>query len=201
MKMLALVSFPLLVVGLAMALTMTPQTNSISLADGQGAGGALIAKSATASSPALQAKAPSAALTQADGQQVLRDTEAKFAAAVASKDSQAFLAFWAEDAAIFPPGEPVVVGKEKILAEWAPILTDSNVSLTWSPDKAEMAGSGDLGYTYGKYLWSGKGADGQPAHRHGKYVTIWRKGLDSAWRVVVDLGTPSDPPAPAKPAP
>jgi uncharacterized protein (TIGR02246 family) len=126
--------------------------------------------------------------------------EAKFAAAVAAKDSQAFLAFWAEDAAIFPPGEPVVTGKEKILAEWAPILTDPGVSLTWSPQTVEVSSSGDLGYTYGTSLWTGKGADGQPARRNSKYVTIWRKEPDGKWRVVVDLGTPSDPPASVKPA-
>ncbi|MCI0408057.1 MAG: DUF4440 domain-containing protein, partial [Acidobacteria bacterium] len=149
---------------------------------------------------ALTAKAQSAAGSRAEGEQALREMEAKLDAAVAAKDSQAFLALWAEDAAMFPPGEPVVVGKEKILGEWAPILTDPNVSLTWSPDKAEISGSGDLGYTYGKYLWTGKGSDGQPARRNGKYVTIWRKGPDGKWRVVVDLGTPSDPPASTKPA-
>jgi uncharacterized protein (TIGR02246 family) len=201
MKTLALVSFPLLVLGLAMALTLSPRTNSASRADGQNAGGALISNSTAASAPTSQAKAHSAAATHAGGEQVLRDMEAKLDAAVAAKDSQAFLALWAEDAAMFPAGEPVVVGKEKILAEWSPILTDPSVSLTWSPDKAEIAGSGDLGYTYGKYLWTGKGSNGQTSTRHGKYVTIWRKEPDGQWRVVVDLGTPSDPPAPAKPAP
>ena len=199
MKVLALVSFPLLVVGLAMAMTMAPQTRSASRAEGQSASVAAAANPATAASPASQAKAQPAADPGAGGGQVLRDMEAKFGVAVAAKDSQAFLAFWAEDAAMFPPGEPVVVGKEKILAEWAPILTDPNASLTWSPDKVEIAGSGDLGYTYGRYRSTRKGADGQPIIRNGKYVTIWRKGTDGSWRVVVDLGTPSDPP-PAKPA-
>jgi len=200
MKLIALISFPLLVVGLAMALTLTPPTTSNSRADGQTAAGAASAHPIAAPAPAAHANSPAATPSRADAEKALRDMEAKLGAAVAAKDSQAFLALWAEDAAMFPPGEPVVVGKEKVLAEWAPILTDPGVSLTWSPQAVEVAGSGDLGYTYGTYLWTGKGADGQPARRNGKYVTIWRKGPDGKWRVVVDLGTPSDPPAPVKPA-
>ncbi len=198
MKMLALVSFPLLVLALAMALTMAPQTNSVSRADGQQAGGAGAANLPVATSPAPVKGQPA---PTGGAEQILREMEVKFAAVVAAKDSQAFLAFWAEDAAMFPPGEPVVTGKQNILAQWAPILNDPFVSLTWSPDEAEISGSGDLGYTYGKYLWTGKGSDGKVTRRNGKYVTIWRKEPDGQWRVVVDLGTPSDPPDPAKPAP
>jgi len=199
MKAIALVSFPLLIVGLAMALSMSLQTQSASLAEAQNPAVAAAANPAMTASAAPQAKAPPVSASRAAGEQELRDMEAKFAAAVAAKDSQAFLAFWAEDAAMFPAGEPVAIGKEKILEEWAPILSDPTVSLTWSPDKAEISGSGDLGYTYGKYRWTGKGPDGQSTVRNGKYVTIWREGPDGKWRVVVDLGTPSDPP-PAKPA-
>jgi len=138
-----------------------------------------------------------------DGEMMLRQMEAKLAAAVAAKDRKAFLALWAEDAAIFPPGSPVVVGREGILAEWDPILSKPDVSLTWSPDRVELSSSGDLGYTYGKYRWNGKGPDVDPMVRNGKYVSIWRKEKDGQWRVVVDLGTPSDPPSmpAAKPQP
>jgi ketosteroid isomerase-like protein len=197
MKMLAMVSFPLLVLALAMALTMAPQTNSVSRASGQQAGGAGAVSLSAATSPAQVKGQPATR----GPEQILREMEVRFAAVVAAKDSQKFLAFWAEDAAMFPPGEPVVTGKKNILAQWAPILNDPFVSLTWSPDEAEISGSGDLGYTYGKYLWTSKESDGKVARRNGKYVTIWRKEPDGQWRVVVDLGTPSDPPAPAKPTP
>jgi uncharacterized protein (TIGR02246 family) len=149
------------------------------------------------------ATTPAAELSRSPAESALREMEAHLAAAVAAKDKKAFVALWAEDAAIFPPGSPVVVGRDGILAEWDPILSNPETSLTWSPEKVEVAGSGDLGYTYGKYLWSGKGPDGQRMVRNGKYVTIWRKEKDGRWRAVVDLGTPSDPPSTpaAKPRP
>jgi len=135
-----------------------------------------------------------AALARAEAERALRTMENRLNTAVASKDRQAFLALWADDAAIFPPGKPVVVGKENILREWAPILKDPDVSLTWQPDKVEASASGDLGYTYGKFRWRGKDPEGRVQVHNGKYVTIWRKGKDGRWRAVVDLGTPSDPP-------
>ena len=182
MKMLAIVALPLLILSLALAMTLSPA---------QPAG--------TSSAPAAGDQPPASTASKT-GEAVLRDMEAKFAAAVAAKDSKAFLSFWAEDAAIFPPGSPIVVGKDKILANWADILNNPDVSLTWSPDKMQVSASGDLGYTYGKYQSARKGPEGQATIRNGKYVTIWRKEPDGAWRVVVDLGTPSDPPPPAKPA-
>jgi len=153
--------------------------------------------SATAITPLFGTEPVSA--IQSGGELALREMEARFAAAVASRDPQAFLSFWAEDAAVFPPGKPAVVGRQNILKEWGWVLNDPDVSLTWEPDTVEVAASGDLGYTYGKYKSTGKGPDGAPTVHNGKYVSIWRKGPDGKWRVVVDLGTPSDPPPP-KPA-
>jgi len=120
--------------------------------------------------------------------------ESRLARAVASKEVDSFLAFWAEDAAIFPPGGGPVVGREKILESWSPLLKDPEVSLTWEPTRVEIAASGDLGYTYGRYESRKKGPGGEVVTRKGCYVTIWRKEKDGAWRVVLDIGSPDPPP-------
>jgi ketosteroid isomerase-like protein len=135
-----------------------------------------------------------------DGQ-ILRDQEARFARVVAAKEVKAFTAVWAEDAVIFPPGGGLVSGPAKITEEWSPLLTNPDASLTWAPIKAEIAASGDLGYTYGRYESKGKSADGKPVVRTGHYVSIWRKGPDGAWKVILDIGSPDPPPAPAEAKP
>jgi ketosteroid isomerase-like protein len=67
--------------------------------------------------------------------------------------------------------------------------------LTWKPAVAEIAESGDLGYTVGTYeLHSPAGLV-----RTGKYMTVWKKQPDGSWKFVADGGTP-DPPRSA-PAP
>ena len=107
--------------------------------------------------PAPQTAPESAAA----GEKLLRDLEARFARSVAEKDRDAFLAFWAKDAAIFPPSGGPAIGPGKVWEHWASILEDKDVSLTWKPSRVEMAASGDLGYTYGRYESKRKGPAGE----------------------------------------
>ena len=125
----------------------------------------------------------------------LREMEAAFERALAARDLDAFMGFWAEDAAYLAMHQPIVTGREAIRAAWAPLVEDRSVSLSWTPERAEAAASGDLGYTYGKYRLAVTAADGSRSEREGKYTTIWRRGGDGRWRVVLDTGNPSSPPA------
>ncbi|PYX88395.1 MAG: nuclear transport factor 2 family protein, partial [Acidobacteria bacterium] len=54
--------------------------------------------------------------------------------------------------------------------------------------KAEMAASGDLGYTYGTFEFRAKDKDGHPIVRYGKYATVWKKQKDGTWKVAMDMG-------------
>ncbi len=58
--------------------------------------------------------------------------------------------------------------------------------LTWEPDTADVAASGDLGYTWGKYTYTF--VDTTQAPSRGYYVTIWKKQADGSWRFVFDAG-------------
>jgi ketosteroid isomerase-like protein len=71
--------------------------------------------------------------------------------------------------------------------------------LTWTPSFVEVAASGDLGYTWGRYEYRSNGPDGRPRAATGYFLTIWKRQADGTWRFVVDHGAP-DRPAPAKPA-
>lgn len=130
-------------------------------------------------------------------ERVLLDRDAEFDRVTAAEGMEGFLSFIADDAAFFPANAPIVTGKEAVGASWMEVLTTPGVSLRWQPIKAELARSGELGYTYGRYQLTTTDAEGQSVTRHGKYVTIWKKQPDGAWRVVVDIGNPS--PAPEAP--
>ena len=60
--------------------------------------------------------------------------------------------------------------------------------------KAEMAASGDLGYTFGNYVATSKDKDGKVVKHYGKYVTIWKKQADGSWKVAMDTGNSSPEP-------
>ena len=112
----------------------------------------------------------------------LLQLEADFARATAKLGGEGFASFFADDAVTFPKNGKIASGKPK--ANWKP----TDFQLTWHPEKAVAADSGDLGYTYGYYQSRSHTPQGDVVHE-GKYTTIWRKQKDGSWKVVLDIGT------------
>lgn len=104
----------------------------------------------------------------------------------------AFLAFMADDSILFRPGP--VNGRK-----WTEERPAPTVLLTWRPVKADIAKSGDLGYTTGPWEARAKGKD-DPDVAHGQYVTVWKKRADGSWKLVTDIGNvhPKPESAPAE---
>jgi ketosteroid isomerase-like protein len=99
---------------------------------------------------------------------------------------RAFEEYAADDAQIFStPGE-FITGPEAIREAFGP--TNDASQLTWHPVVGEVARSGDLGYTAGNAVFTGKRPDGVAEVRYSKYLTVWRKQRDGSWRYVVDGG-------------
>jgi len=120
------------------------------------------------------------------GSDVLLKLESDFEKATAARGWDGFAEFFADDAADLQNGGPIVNGKQAIrenLGQWAP-----GMSLTWKPVKAEMAASGDLGYTYGTFVFQTKDKEGKRVTHSGKYATIWKKQKDGSWKVAMDMG-------------
>lgn len=134
------------------------------------------------------AAVPAADAPDAD---VLMQADRAFSREVSEGGSAAWTGWFAEDGAMVQPGVGEIRGREAI-AQAATFLDDPNTSLTWEPDRAEIAASGDLGWTTGRYTSRSVGPDGQERRGAGRYVSIWRKGPDGSWRVVMDLGNPTD---------
>lgn len=130
----------------------------------------------------------------ARGEALLRQLEAEFAADVAQHGHDAFVSHFAEE------GVEVVDGggfnnKEAMRKQPA---WPEGTSLTWTPIKADMASSGDLGYTYGNYVYTAKNKEGKTVTSYGKYTSIWKKQKDGQWKVVVDVGNSSPDPKSGK---
>jgi ketosteroid isomerase-like protein len=136
--------------------------------------------------------AHSSATAKADAD-ILKQLEADFMKATAERGSQGYISFYAEDAAELPNGADALQGKENI-SKTMGFLDDKNNHLTWTPVHADMAASGDLGYTYGTYQFRSKDRDGKPTVEYGKYVSIWKKQKDGSWKVVMDMGNSSPSP-------
>jgi ketosteroid isomerase-like protein len=104
----------------------------------------------------------------------------------------AFLAYLADDAVIFRPLP--INGKQS----WESRAPEPG-TLIWEPSFAEIAATGDLGYTTGPWEFrppaAGSGAVPDSAIAHGHFVSVWRKQPDGAWKVIVDIGGIHEKPA------
>ena len=118
----------------------------------------------------------------------MRDADATFSAtANAIGTGQAFGQFAAERAQVFSaPGE-FLTGPDEISESFGASSTES--SLAWYPVAGEVSPAGDLGFTVGNAVFTGKRDDGRPIVRYSKYLTVWKKQRDGEWRYVVDGGS------------
>lgn len=111
---------------------------------------------------------------------------AEVAAAAGAERARIWAGWFAADGRQLVP-RTVVTGPADILGLMAPVFADSASSLAWAPDLA--AGSGGWGWTSGRYRSTRPGPDG-PAPREGRYLTVWRRQPDGAWKVAMDTGVP-----------
>lgn len=124
------------------------------------------------------------------GSDLLIKLEADFAKAVSEHGRAAFVTYFAEDGVELDDGGGITtrdaIGKQPPWPE--------GTSLTWTPVQADMAASGDLGYTYGNYIFKSKNKEGKVVTSYGKYMSVWKKQKDSSWKVAVDMGNSSPEP-------
>lgn len=122
----------------------------------------------------------------------IRGELAAWIAAAEAKDAQRFATYYADDAVLMLEGVPDFDGAEAIRGAIAHLMGDPRFSLTIVPMRVEASRSGDLAYELGTYSMTTSGADEKPATQVGRYVVVWRKAADGAWKVVVDAPL-SDP--------
>jgi ketosteroid isomerase-like protein len=129
----------------------------------------------------------------AANREVLLQADRAFGQAVAARGVDGWVDCFAEDGKMFPAGRDVIEGKAAIRELMTARFAQPGSSLRWTPMGGEIARSGDFGYTYGTSESRGVDKDGKPTVSRGKYITVWRKGTDGAWKVVADIGNAAPP--------
>lgn len=105
--------------------------------------------------------------------------EAGFAAAARDRGVKAaFLEYLGEDSIVLQPGP--VWGR----AAWT-ARSEVPATLEWLPDRAQLARSGEFGFSTGPWLLTPDDAAGGPAE--GRYLSVWQRTGDD-WRVLFDGG-------------
>jgi len=92
---------------------------------------------------------------------------------------------------------PLVRGREEVRKAMDPFFSKAGNVLRWQPDFADVAKSGDLGYTLGKSQRSWTDKEGKAMESEGRYITIWKRQKDGRWKIVMDGGVNAPPRAAA----
>lgn len=114
----------------------------------------------------------------------LLNTDIAFSSLSAEKGRNAAFAEYAADhATILRPYSMPLTGKDSITSVMAR-HPDSLRRLTWIPISADVARSGEIGFTYGTYSMQIK--DGP--REEGTYCTVWHKDTAKKWKFILDTG-------------
>jgi uncharacterized protein (TIGR02246 family) len=109
----------------------------------------------------------------------------------AGKNADSVLAYWAEDARVVIPGAPMLSGKAAIRQMVTSSLATPGFHISWTPEAATVASSGDLGYTIGSTEVTAPDASGKVSTMQARYVEVWVKGPDGQWRCIEDVSSPT----------
>lgn len=116
-------------------------------------------------------------------ERAIADTDTAFYAATRDRHGQAW-AEYADETASTAVGH----GKAEIGAAYDKLYARPGFRLTWHPTYAKVVG--DIGMTSGPYEAHQTDAQGADRRSTGRYVTVWQRQKDGAWRFVWDGGTP-----------
>lgn len=115
-------------------------------------------------------------------QQLLEKDREFCRAAKKSGMAKAFYTFLAEDAVVLTKGtEKPHNGRDAVYQAY---LSLENCELHWEPQDADVAASGDFGYTWGTAVFT----DEKKQEYHNKYMSVWKKQPDGEWKVIADMG-------------
>ncbi|HEX6168907.1 MAG TPA: nuclear transport factor 2 family protein [Chitinophagaceae bacterium] len=121
-----------------------------------------------------------------NAKQEIEKAEEDFAQMAADKGIAEAFYFFADSAAtIKRQNDTLIHGKEAIKIFYStPFYQKATVK--WSPDFVQASENGDMGYTYGKYVWSSTDSTGKPITFNGVFHTVWKKQPDGSWKYVWD---------------
>jgi uncharacterized protein (TIGR02246 family) len=125
--------------------------------------------------------------------QAVKADEKKWNDDFKSKDLEALLGHYADDAYFVAPGVKPASGSMAIRKVYADGTSDPNFAISFASDKVDAAGSGDLAYARGRFTEKYTDPKTQKVMTDsGSYLTVYKKQADGSWKAVEDFAA-ADP--------
>lgn len=128
--------------------------------------------------------------TRAEGEKVMQLSK-DWAQAADAGNVEKIVSYWADDAVLIAPGEPMLDGKKAIKEMVEASYKIPGFKIGWQPKKVEVSKSGDMAYIIEDSQVSFADSTGKTITYNNKAVSIWRKQEDGSWKNVVDITTPA----------
>ena len=134
--------------------------------------------------------------TREADERAVRECEIEASKALAAKNLESFISFFADDALGLYPNTPIITGKDALRQLWKTVFAIPGFAMSFQLVKVEVSRSGDLAWGHGTVTRTMNDATGKPVTGKGKYIIVYKKQPDGKWKVVADIGN-SDLPMPA----
>jgi len=131
--------------------------------------------------------------------QAIKADEAKWIEQFKAKDTEGLASHYTDDAYFVVPGA-TAEGSTQIRQVFATASTDPAAEVQFASDRIDVASSGDLAYSRGKF--SEKYTDkktGKVMTDSGTYISVYKKQDDGSWKMVEDIAAVD--PGTVKPVP
>jgi uncharacterized protein (TIGR02246 family) len=141
---------------------------------------------ATALGPATPGRAQVA--DSAAAAAAIAESADAFSRALERGDAAGMADQYVADATLIPPGGRLVTGRDAILAFWTPRNPDFR-TLEHSLTTDRLVVSGDVALEVGTWRQRGQLREEAPTESAGRYLVVWRRQADGAWKMQFDSWT------------
>ena len=128
-------------------------------------------------------------------EQAIRALDDQWNAAIAKKDVEACVSFYATDGTAMWPDAPAARGADAIRAAWTEMFKAPNLKLVLTPEEIRIAQAGDIAIDVGKAQADMDTPQGGHVMETAKYVVVWKK-MNGAWKAQYDIFNSNSPPPP-----
>ena len=130
---------------------------------------------------------------------VLDRLASEFAAAFNAKDAAKIAAFYADDAVVMPPNQPLIKGRRSIEAYYQRGFAQDFTNLRLTPMELAVAGARAFEVGTSSLLLrsgsSGTVPGSGPVSEHGKYVVVYKQ-VSGDWKIAYDIFNSDESPSP-----
>ncbi|HJR52366.1 MAG TPA: SgcJ/EcaC family oxidoreductase [Gemmatimonadota bacterium] len=125
--------------------------------------------------------------SSAAAEEIARSAQA-FSQALAAGDPEGMAAQYVDDAVLVPPGGRMIAGRDSIRAFWTPRNPDfRTLAHSLTTDRLEVVG--EVAVEVGTWRQEGQLRDEEPRESAGRYLVVWRRQPDGAWKMQFDSWT------------